>query len=139
MRKIHDIELDGHTGPDGKFHATGVSLVENSGNPHTGIFVDYGTRHPIGSMLGPSAREEQWGPMESKPPEGDMTVITVTLRPAEVLKGMRQRQDPEQLVLLKLKEAGAPVQGTVLLSLKTGYLTRCDHLDNTITFEWRSK
>jgi hypothetical protein len=40
MRKIHDIELDGYTGPDGKFHATGVSLVENSGNPHTGIFVD---------------------------------------------------------------------------------------------------
>jgi hypothetical protein len=42
MRKINDIELDGHTGPDGKFHATGVSIVENSGNPHTGIFVDDG-------------------------------------------------------------------------------------------------
>jgi hypothetical protein len=112
MRKIHDIELDGQTGPDGKFHATGVSLVENSGNPHTGIFVD----------------------------EGDTTVITVTLRPAEVLKAMRQRQDPEQLVLLKLKEAGAPVQGTVLLSLKTGYLTRCTNLCTfIITFEWRSK
>ena len=116
MRKIHDIELDGQTGPDGKFHATGVSLVENSGNPHTGIFVDDAS------------------------PEGDMTVITVTLYPAEILKAMRQRQDPEQLVLLKLKEAGAPVQGTVLLSLKTGYLTRWRSLStDPITFEWRSK
>jgi hypothetical protein len=72
-------------------------------------------------------------------PEGDTTVITVTLRPAEIMTGMRQRQDPEQLVLLKLKEAGAPVQGTGLLSLKSGHLTRCDNFDNTITFEWRSK
>jgi hypothetical protein len=73
-------------------------------------------------------------------PEGDTTVITVTLHPAEILKAMRQRQDPEQLVLLKLKEAGAPVQGTVLLSLKTGYLTRWRSLStDPITFEWRSK
>lgn len=115
MRKIHDIELDGHTRPDGKFHATGVSLVENSTDPHTGVFVDDGA------------------------PEDDTTIITATLRPAEILKGMRQRQDPEQLVLLKLKEAGAPVQGTGLLSLKSGYLTRYDSPDNTITFEWRSK
>jgi hypothetical protein len=116
MRKIHDIELDGYTGPDGKFHATGVSLVENSRDPHTGIFVDDGA------------------------PEGDTTVITVTLCPDEVMKAVRQRQDPEQLVLRKLKEAGAPVQGTALLSLKTGYLIRCTNFCTyIITFEWRSK
>jgi len=125
MRKIHDIELDGHTGPDGKFHATGVSLVENSGNPHTGIFVDDGAS------------------------EGDTTVITVTLRPAEVLKAMRQRQDPEQFILQMLQSSGVPVEdaGTRLvdgkmtahvLKLTKGVIYRWDNW-NEIIYEWRSK
>jgi len=73
--------------------------------------------------------------------EGDTTVITVTLRPDEIMEAMRKRQDPKQLVLLKLHDAGAPVTGLEgNLSLKSGYLTRCDNLWNdTITFEWRSK
>ena len=111
MKKIHDIELDGQTGPDGKFHATGVSLVENSRDPHTGIFVD----------------------------DGEKTIITVTLHPAEILNGMRENQDPMQLVLRKLQEAGAPVEETPSMRfLRVGILRRYDAFPD-IKYEWRSK
>ena len=115
MRKIHDVELDTQTGPDGKTHITGVSIVENSGNPHTGIFVDDGA------------------------PEGDTTVITVTLHPSDILNAMRQNQDPEQLVFRKLQEAGAPVEETPNIRfLRTGILRRYDAFPD-IKYEWRSK
>ena len=116
MKKIHDIELDGQTGPDGKFHATGVSLVENSRDPHTGIFVDDGA------------------------PEGDTTVISVVLRPLEVLDAMRRDQDPQQLLMQKLKDAGVPVtEEDGKLFLKTGILVRFPDVYPNLHYEWRSK
>ncbi len=72
-------------------------------------------------------------------PEGDATVITVTLRPSDLLNGMRQNQDPMQLVLRKLQEAGAPVEETPNMRfLRTGILRRYDAFPD-IKYEWRSK
>ena len=83
-------------------------------------------------MLDPSHFYEK----DDASPEGDTTVITVTLRPSEIMEATNF----EQLMMLKLHDAGAPVTGLEgNLSLKTGYLTLCNNFDNVLTFKCRSK
>ena len=104
MRKIHDIELGGQTGTDGKFHATGVSLVENSRDPHTGIFVDDGVsptilRHDFLAWV-PDNLLRQWKLVVE--PERKEIVATVTAEAIDARVGIDRISERIELQLSKI-------------------------------------
>jgi hypothetical protein len=104
MRKIYDIELDGYTGPDGKFHATSVSLVENSRDPHTGIFVDDGVsptilRHDFLAWV-PDNLLRQWKLVVE--PERKEIVATVTAEAINARVGIDRISERIELQLSKI-------------------------------------